>query len=206
MPLEPDVAIVLTVHHEGRTLIPTVRALDRAIASAAPLSVEVVIVCDRIDEATRRTLARLGTDYALANAAAIAMLEVDNGDLSASRNDGISATRAPVIGVLDADNLPSENWISRAFDALAHTSEPAIVHPELVVTFGSKRETWRLIGTDDPAFQPGWLAWFNPGMPLPWPTEACSSGSPTVRRRRVVASVRRTGHGTATPWRQVSFT
>lgn len=157
-----DVAIVLTVHHEGRALIPTVRALDRAIAAAPSLSVDVVVVCDRIDESTRRALAQVSARRTLRHAVDVVMIEVDNGDLSVSRNDGIASTGAPIVGVLDADNLPSENWIAQGFKALARMPEPAVVHPELIVTFGSKRETWRLIGSTDPAFDAGWLAWFNP--------------------------------------------
>lgn len=162
MPPLPDIAIVLTAHHEGRGLVPTVRALDRAVAEAASLAVEVIVVRDRTDRATEDALRVLVATSGFAHAASIVMLDVDNGDLSASRNDGIARTTAPYVGVLDADNLPSANWITAAYAALIASEEPAVVHPELIVTFGSKREVWPLLASTDPAFHASWLSWFNP--------------------------------------------
>lgn len=117
---------------------------------------------DSSDEATLRALAELESLGSLRSAASIRSLDVSNGDLSASRNNGIAASDGRYVGVLDADNLPSENWIAAATQRLQTHSAPAIAHPELIVTFGAKREVWPLMATTDPAFQPGWLAWFNP--------------------------------------------
>lgn len=161
MPHVPDVAIVLTVHHEGRGLVPTVRALDRSVAAAPDLAVEIVVVRDRVDDATRDALETLHRTGGFAHAASVVTIDVDNGDLSASRNDGIAATTAGHVGVLDADNLPSATWIADAHRLLAAQTEPSVVHPELIVTFGAKREVWPLIGTDDARFRAHWLSWFN---------------------------------------------
>lgn len=161
MPSRTDVAVIVTVHHEGRELFPTFHALERTIADATALTTEVVIVCDRIDDPTRTAIEAVIDRNVLAHAASVSVIEVDNGDLSASRNDGIAASTAPIVGVLDADNLPSPNWLTKAFAVLGAQPEPAIVHPELIVSFGAKREVWPLVASTDPAFQPGWLAWFN---------------------------------------------
>ncbi|MCR2824013.1 glycosyltransferase [Microbacterium sp. zg.Y909] len=162
MPSVADIAIIVTVHHEGRFLVPTLRSLGRCIVEAAPARVEVVIVGDRIDEATRSAVDQALRSGALSAAERVEVIDVDHGDLSLARNDGIARSQASAVGVLDADNLPSGNWLAHAHALLSAQDVPSVVHPELVVTFGAKREVWPLISSVSPQFQRGWLAWFNP--------------------------------------------
>lgn len=162
VPHLPEIAVVLTAHHEGRSLVPTVRALDRAIAFAEGIAVEVVVVKDRTDPATDEALERLLETGGFSAAESVIMIAADHGDLSASRNDGISRSSAPYVCVLDADNLPSKTWISAARQVLVTAGAPAVVHPESIITFGAKREVWRMMSSTDAAFHRGWLSWYNP--------------------------------------------
>ncbi|MDN4478447.1 glycosyltransferase [Demequina sp. SYSU T00039] len=159
----PAAAVVVTTHREGRLMIPTVRGLARAIAHAHEhgIGVEVVIVRDRADRRTVEQVDSLVAEGALELATATLVVDVDHGDLGLSRNSGIAASSAPVVGVLDADNLPSAAWITEGLARLAAAGEPAIVHPERIIRFGERLEVWPLTGTDSPAFQPGTLAWSN---------------------------------------------
>lgn len=162
MPHTSDMAVVVTAHHEGRELTPTFHALGRAIAHASNLRIEVVVVEDRADSATQDAVQQAITHGALAGAASTTVLAADHGDLSMARNHGIAMSTAPLVGVLDADNLPSCDWLHAAYDVLSAQNTPSVVHPEAIVTFGGKREVWPLVPTDSARFNKGWLAWFNP--------------------------------------------
>ncbi|WP_299087382.1 glycosyltransferase [uncultured Microbacterium sp.] len=162
MPHTSDMAVVVTVHHEGRELTPTFNALGRTIAYASALTIDVVIVQDRADAATKRAVQQAISHDALSLAASVTVISADHGDLSMARNQGIEMTTAPLVGVLDADNLPSQDWLLTAHDVLSAQNVPAIVHPEAIITFGGKREVWPLMPSTTERFAKGWLAWFNP--------------------------------------------
>lgn len=144
-------------------MIPTLRGLARAIdhAAAHDLRTEVVVVRDRADRRTIEQVDAAVADGTLAAASSVSVIDVDHGDLGLSRNSGIGAITAPIVGVLDADNLPSAAWLTRGHARLAEAPGPAIVHPERILRFGERLEVWPLTGTDSPDFQPGTLAWFN---------------------------------------------
>lgn len=159
----PDVAIILTLHSEGRTLRPTVYALGRAIleASAAGIETEVVVVLDRADWATQQAWRSVRFHEDLGLSAAPTLIETDHGDLGLARMSGIRVSTAPLVGVLDGDNLPTPNWIREAAGALRARADHVIAHPALIVTFDAKEEFWSLPSSEDPGFRPGALMWFN---------------------------------------------
>ncbi|MBS1906824.1 MAG: glycosyltransferase [Actinobacteria bacterium] len=161
---DADVAIVLTMHGEGRLLLPTVHALGRAVAEAAEhhVRVQIVAVFDRADDETRRAWHGAMNDVDLRSGPALREIETDHGDLGLARMTGISASTAALVGVLDADNLPTSNWIHAAARVLADHGAPAIAHPELILTFDAKRELWPQRSSLSPGFRPGTLLWFNP--------------------------------------------
>lgn len=160
----PDVAVVLPVHAEGRLMVPTLRALARSIShaeSAARIRTEVVVVQDRADRETTDALAAALATGVLSSASRVQTIVVEHGDLSLARNEGVRASVARYVTVLDADNLPSRAWIEAAYVRLVAHDGPAIAHPARIITFGGKREIWPLVGTDSPAFHAGLLAWYN---------------------------------------------
>lgn len=159
-----DVAMILTMHSEGRMLLPTAYALGNAVrdARAAGLTVEVIAVFDRADEQTRRAWQSLRHDADLGLATQPTVMETDHGDLGLARMAGIAASTARYVGVLDADNLPTRNWIADAVRALEVRQDPAIAHPALIHTFDAEREIWPLNSSESASFRLGTLAWFNP--------------------------------------------
>jgi glycosyltransferase involved in cell wall biosynthesis len=157
-----DIAVVLTAHAEGRLLVPTLRSLEVAIGRAAEagLAVQLVIVMDRIDQETRRVLdAHLFASES--SVADVIRLDVDNGDLGASRNDGIAQCSARFIAIMDGDNLISSNWLVDGVETLSSHTGPAIAHVELIVSFGDRRTLWTQLASTDPSFDPSLLAVVN---------------------------------------------
>ena len=163
MSLEPDIAVIVTVHHEGRLMTPTFRALARCIGHALEqgYSTEVAVVFDRPDDATEASVEQLLSHGIFAKAAQVTRVPVDHGDLGLARNAGIRQTSASRVTVLDADNLPSRSWLAEAAKTLDKLDEPAVVHPERILTFDGKRECWPLRASTDPQFHLGDLLWFN---------------------------------------------
>jgi hypothetical protein len=152
----PDVAVVVTGHHEGELSLPTFRALARSIAEAvdAGLAVEVVGVLDRADSATARVFDEcLAAGSEIARLAATRVVTTDLGDPGLARNAGVDACRAPWVCVLDADNLPTRSWLASAHRVASGRGAPCVVHPEHLVVFGERWEAWPQLPTDHPGFR-----------------------------------------------------
>ena len=85
-------SIVLNIHREAvflrRTLLSLAEAAD--FARSKGISLELVAVLDRTDDATRQVL--LSSDVSIYEN--VRIIEVDNGSLGLSRNDGISSVPA----------------------------------------------------------------------------------------------------------------
>ncbi len=202
-----DISVVVATHSEGRILLPTLRSVRAAaeIAQERGIRVELVIVADRIDDETRRVLDVHANAETLGDVA-LQVVEVDNGDLGLSRNDGIAAATAPVIAVLDGDNLISTQWLVNGLDQVRAHGDRAIVHPETIISFGARHTRWHLAPSDAQDFPTGLLAAVNP-----W--DACVIASRTVFEtvpylylRRRSGTAPKTGPGTSRPWKRGSRT
>lgn len=155
-PAVPDISVVVTGHREGAGALPTLAALARSVAAAvnAGLSVEVMGVLDRADEATTAVFAS-----ALAGGGVVGRLApgrtvaTDHGDPGAARNEGIRHAHAAWVCVLDGDNLPSRTWLREAHRAATGHGAPCVVHPEQLVIFGQRWQVWPQLPTDHPGFR-----------------------------------------------------
>ncbi len=118
-------------------MLPTFRSLAAAIDEAADrlVTTEVAIVEDKADAPTRSAVKRILDSDLLSRATRVQVIPTDHGDLSLARNSGISATDAPCVGVLDADNLVSPNWIHAARERIQTFGGDCVVHPEHMLTF-----------------------------------------------------------------------
>jgi glycosyltransferase involved in cell wall biosynthesis len=136
---EPKVSAIITLHHEGMLAHLTLNSIERVRrhAEARAIPVELVIVLDRADEETRRIARRHP-----ALRASDLLTEVDFGDLSLSRNHGISLARAECIGTFDGDDYFSENWVTTAWTYVQHYGPRTIVHPEMMIAFGALNAYW----------------------------------------------------------------
>lgn len=150
------VAVVVTGHREGTLAHPTFRALARSIRAARDggLPVEVLGVLDRADDATREIFHEaLGSDGTVGSVASCRVVEVDHGDPGAARNEGVRHSTAPWVCVLDADNLPSRDWLLAAHRRATEAGAPCVVHAENLVVFGGRWQVWPQLPGDDPGFR-----------------------------------------------------
>lgn len=160
-----DVSVVVTFHNEKLLASPTLASIRRmrSVAMQKGITNELVIVLDRACVETKQTVRRQTCDDSTVN-----ILEVDNGDLGLSRNDGLDAARGEIICIVDGDDLYSPNWIERTVTCLRDYGTRAVVHPELAISFGAKYEVFRMIDQSDPAYDPAalftinyWCSWVS---------------------------------------------
>ena len=131
-----DLSLVLNVHDERSYLRRTLRSLEEAAryAAAAGLAAELVIVLDRSPADTRSWLAA----YRSNAFTDIRLLEVNNGSLALSRNDGVRYTRGTYIMFWDADDLISFNSLLAMVRTAERAETKTLVFTEYVLEFGAK--------------------------------------------------------------------
>lgn len=154
--MRPDLTVILNAHREGALAHHTLRSLHRSLshAAAAGLRVEVLAILDNPDTATRDVLVEaVGPSGYFAGVADTRVVEVSLADLGLARNVGVAAATAPFITVLDADNLPSENWLLEAHRTAVEHGSPCVVHPETLVIFEGRTAIWPQWSTDAEAFR-----------------------------------------------------
>lgn len=155
----PGVAVsaVINAHREGELATASLDSIGAAlrVAEAAGLSMEVVAVLDRADEATL-ALFRGWSAFPLR------VIEVDLGDPGLSRNGGVAAARGRWVAFLDADDLWCAHWPTAAAQMAETLDEGVILHPECNVYFGEAPYVMRHPDQDEPGFDPFALLARNP--------------------------------------------
>lgn len=151
-----DITVVITAHREGPLAGPSIRsglAAIEHVKKSHGLDVEIIVVMDRADAATKAMFRN-----ALGEAAT--MLETDFGDPGQARNHAVSNASGEVISFLDGDDLWSENWLTEGWQFCAARPD-AIGHCACIVTFGEVHGLWWHIDSEGGLFQPEYLQWSN---------------------------------------------
>lgn len=155
----PDlVSAVVTFHRERELVVPTLHAIERmrVRAEAAGLAVQLVMTLDGGDPETERAIL---SHPALRPVDVLHRVELF--DLSLCRNHAISHASGEFIAILDGDDLFSENWILVAVQTIRRHGPSTIVHPRLMIAFGTWQSYWEQIDQTDPRFLPETLISFN---------------------------------------------
>ncbi|MCW2284702.1 glycosyltransferase involved in cell wall biosynthesis [Rhodoblastus acidophilus] len=141
-----DVSIILNAHCEASFLPRTLESLDEAVryAQGYGMSCELVVVQDRPDEATRDIFRR--RDYSPYVAHKI--IEVDNGSLGLSRNDGIAASQGEFIMTADAGDLVSLNIVVENCHAAGAQGDRALFFPQYYLAFGAEPHLYEMYSLD----------------------------------------------------------
>jgi glycosyltransferase involved in cell wall biosynthesis len=143
-----DLTVVVTAHAEGRLLRPTLRSIVAALEELPDERVELLIVRDSADESTRRE-SDLWREQP-ATAGLVRIVDVQFGESGASRNAGAEAARGEFVAFVDGDDIVSRNYFVSALAILREATGPTVVHPEYVVSFGARRNLWRIGSSRSP--------------------------------------------------------
>jgi glycosyltransferase involved in cell wall biosynthesis len=148
---QPDITAILTAHAEGTMVRVSFRSMLAAVrlATEAGLDVEMLVVLDKPDEATREMLAEVDTHGAR-------LLEVSYGDQAPVRNHAVRESHGRFIAFLDGDDLWTENWLVEAH-ALCAAEPQTIAHPYADWVFGEHRSLSFPPDQNDPQFDPATL-------------------------------------------------
>jgi glycosyltransferase involved in cell wall biosynthesis len=130
----PHISAVITFHREGTMAAWTLEDMHRARKHLddANLSMELICVLDLPDADT----CRIVTNHSILRPYDV-VLQVNNGDLGTSRNDGFSVARGTYGGTMDGDDYYSSNWLAEAYKRACQFDAPVVVHPDFLLSFGS---------------------------------------------------------------------
>ena len=153
-----DVSIVLTCHREGLIAHATLLSIQRSRewAHSKGLKTELIVTLDLADEETRRVVQafpnRVGRNL---------VVELDVGDLGASRNAAIARATGRYVAICDGDDYYAQNWFADCV-AMSQVHPGSVLHPELVVLFDQwKAHSWQR-DQGHPDFDPDCLLTINP--------------------------------------------
>jgi glycosyltransferase involved in cell wall biosynthesis len=134
--LPPAITCLVTAHREGLLAHLSLRSIRRAVdaAQAAGLDAEILVVLDRADAETERVV-RTHPDLRPQDR----VIEADVGDAGLARNLGVAQSHGQCVSIFDADDHFSSNWLAAAHLRVQQAPQPVVVHPELMVEFGTAR-------------------------------------------------------------------
>lgn len=110
----PKLSVVIPYFNMGAYIDETIES----VSAATMPDWEIVLVNDGSDDpASVERLGRLHIDHGI-KAERLRILTIPNGGVANARNTGAQAARAPVITLLDADDLVAPRYYERAMDVL----------------------------------------------------------------------------------------
>lgn len=150
MTKQPDISVVIPIHHEGRLVNHTLASVFRAAgyAKTKGISTEILVIMDRPDEKTVRFMERERN---------IQRHEVSLGDPGLTRNHGVEKAVGRYVTFLDGDDLFTEKWLWHIVTFLEGRQEEVVAHPEYMVVFGTENILFRQISSTDAQFRVGHL-------------------------------------------------
>lgn len=129
----PALSVLITFHGEGILAHTALRsyALSRKIARQQGVEVQLVLVLDRADAATRAFV----VDHPDLDGSE-SIVETQVGDPALARNAGVAACRADYVCTLDGDDLISTGYFLMHLKEASRLEGRFVLHPEMVLSFG----------------------------------------------------------------------
>lgn len=154
----PAITAILTGHAEGPLIGLTFRTMLDAVSTARAdgLEVEMLVVLDKPDTATREALAD-----AEDHGCRLIEVAMPGADHAGVRNRAVEEATGDYIAFLDGDDLWTENWLVDAYAVCESDPGSIIAHPEANWIFDKGSNLWFLLDQTDEAFDPAYLRFFN---------------------------------------------
>jgi glycosyltransferase involved in cell wall biosynthesis len=129
-----DISVILTLHNEGRYLRRTLRSLNESAVFArnGGISVELIVVLDNADEIT----IDIANSFDHRGYEKVQFLQVKNGSLGLSRNDGIAVAQGSYVATADGDDLVSYNILAEMYELANRLGDRSIIFPQFLFAFG----------------------------------------------------------------------
>lgn len=150
---------VVTFHGEGVLVHATLRSYiqSRRLLRQEGADVELVLVLDNADDATRQfVIGHPDLD------GSERVLEVGVGDPALARNIGVANASGEHICILDGDDLISRRYFILHLEGALKLGREAILHPEMVVSFGMYNAFNWQVDQEGPYFDADSLLSVNP--------------------------------------------
>lgn len=126
-----DVSVIINLHTEGTVCGGTLDSVLEALRKASDCGISCEIICV-VDNGNRETL-----EFIRRYNQAVEVFECHFGDLSESRNFGISLSKGRFITFIDGDDLWGNEWVCQCMRIMRDKrDEGLIIHPQLNLYFG----------------------------------------------------------------------
>lgn len=141
-----DLTVVLNAHNEDAYITRTLISMEEAAVFAQNLgiSLELVLVLDRPTAAIREIAARASP----AGFQQKQVVEVDNGSLGLSRNDGAAVAQGEWLFLQDADDLISFNALAGLFFSAQRHGPRSIHICDTLIAFGVDPHMAKYLGSE----------------------------------------------------------
>lgn len=128
----PIISIIITAHAEGILIHRTLASVRRALRQLdTTYTYEIILHADNPKAAT---LAYIDT-HTSSTLKDVRIFTNQFGDLGSSRNFAIKQARGKYVATIDADDLMSRDWLSKAIAKLEASPVPTIAHSEYTIEF-----------------------------------------------------------------------
>ncbi len=126
------ISVIITAHSESILTHRTIASVRRALDHLSPQqSAEIILHVDNPTSATQEYI-----DIHKNNVLNQVRIFTNHfGDLGMSRNFAVQQAKGEYIATIDADDIMSKQWLSKAINLLEMQTEPTIAHSEYTVEF-----------------------------------------------------------------------
>lgn len=147
-----DLTAIIVGHREGRLSVASLRSFQRTIdaARAAGYSCEAFYYLDRPDTVTRAVFEQYKDADGI-------LREVDFGDQGHTRNEAIVHSTGKYTAFLDADDLWTVDWLTKAMQYLADKPDTHIAHPAFNYFFEEQATVFSQVDQESTEFWPDLL-------------------------------------------------
>lgn len=146
-----DYTCILNLHKEGVLAHRAMKSIEAQMKRAAEDGFygELIVVIDAGDTGTMGVAINMREVMHKASLN-VQIKFVDFKDLGMSRNFGVEHAQGDFVFFFDGDDVWGETWVSKGISALVGLPHGCVVHPQLIMNFGSDKLYWHHADSRDP--------------------------------------------------------